>query len=641
MMKVTVGNITVSIDKKLVGVPSDIEYFDASKPDRVYGYVKQTFDEYYKEHQKRIQVFDRNRRAYNGIDADMWGGQAQVKADPATGLSETFQSTLMADKIDDAAGLALAGSPRIYPMVVVDEDAFRREDAIQPDENGKNVGGLNLERTLQMKPQEIVTRYVEAAVNDLMERENFTDLYIKLGVDSRLESLATTYQFIEHNHETGQDDVKSLLIDNRDIMFFPRNARRTQDVKGVFITTYPTVWELRKLYPKDAKDIIETQSSDTGSATGQPHDEKGQTARYKGTVRVVQFFVWDDTPDGDTGDLKYPNGRLIRFSPDLSLLFEDRAADKLDYFPLAAFIPKPVSHSIYGRCVGTPLRGMQAYHTQLWQQWLINVRTCASGKLINVDGNLVNPDEYSDMPGEMITVRSLAMIQRIGASPIGQEILLAIEKLEERADRITGASEAAVGQAPTSNASGRQILSLQAGTAQVLAPMRMLFRIYMLRQWKQILDLMKISYKKGRYIRVRSEDGIPPVIPFDFDKVILSIDCEMGEESLFPTSPSAKLQLAEMLMNMKDELGVPLAGGEFLFQFMKMPDERGLKADYEKRRAQAMQNAQVRQGAQGQGAPQPNAAIGGSSDGSPTQGAPALSQNEVQTAAANPTAPGQ
>jgi hypothetical protein len=642
------------------GIGHDIEDFPANKPNRVYAHVEKVWDECLKDHKPRIQLFDRNRRAYNGLDVDLWGGQASITADTKSGLTEKVQSTLMAEMIDAAARLQVAGNPRIYPLVVVDEDAFREADKI------KN-GGLNLEATLGMSPQEIVTRYVETCVNDMIERENFVEFYLKCGVDSFLESIVSCYQYIEHNRETGEDDVKSGLLDNRDVMFFPRNTRKPQEAKGTFITTYPTAWELKQLFPKDADEIRETETGESYD-TEKPHDQDGSTKRYAGTVRVVQYFVWDnskekvvepDSEDPKTGELipgkkyeklKYPCGRLIRFCPDLHLLLEDRAAEddgetptdglpvgKLNYFPIATFIPFPVSHSVYGKCKGTPLRGLQASDTQMIQQLLINIRACAGAKIISVEGNIVNPENYTDMPGEIIMVRSLSQTQRQGAPNIVGEIANGIAMIERRAEKLSGANDAAQGMAPTANSSGRQVLALQAGSQMVLAPNKMLFRLFMIRQWKQILDLMRLVYKTGRYIRVRDEDGVPPVLPFDFSKVIISIDCDVSDESMRPVSPEARLQEQIQLSQLRDDINVPYVGPKQLFASMRMPDQRGLQRDYLERRARAEQNLQRAQGQAGQAAMQPNAGTGQPEVN--TQESVGLTPSEIGTAAVNPAQP--
>ncbi len=637
------------LNKKPVVVNNDIEDVPESKPEVVYSFVKGQYDTLREEHEARISFFNKNREAYDGIESDYFKGQGV--AVNAYGDTEIFTSGLVAEQIDDAVALQMAGNPRIYPLVTVDEEMFFADGVTEP-------WVLSLLEDAKMTPQEIVQRYVDACVNDLIENENFPEYYTKILTDVRIDGLVTTFQFCEYNHELQRDEIKSILVDNRNIMF-GRNAKSARDSKLIFIEVFLSVWEAKRLFPKYADKIKPTENDGESDGVTSPKNKNVLSTQnpHKGMVKIVYAFYWDNTEVKEKAEVdksedydgnnyaektvsrrKYPTGRIITFIPDLGILLDDKPSEMV-IWPFASLAIKPKSNSIYGSSLAAKLRPLQSYHGRLWQQLLANIQATGNTQYLSREGNIVNEQNFTNRIGQIITVKSSTGTQVLKANPVSDSIWAAIQGVEAKARAISGIYESAKGQLPTSDTSGRAVLALQSGSAQLMSLSRILFRMFLIDMWKQILELMRIHYKRGRPIRVRSDDGIPGILPFDLGLVVASIDCDVSDESAQPITPTDRLNTAMIAStNFRDEFGIPYFDGEYLAQYVRLPDIRQAISRYNARRQQFMSmqvaGAPAAQGPIGANVQRMN--TGPAYEKTNNQQEPRLSISEILNAVQNP-----
>jgi len=627
-----VGRYTVEKNTPIDATEPDIEDYSSGNSEEVLKFVLSTYDDCERRHESRLDIWRKNRDAYEGEDVDLWGGAATVRTDKD---EEAFGSTLLPDEIHAIVATQMRGNPRVYPQPVINTEGFE-----------KHADPVIVQPLLEsgMSSEEIVRRYWEAIVDDYIERDHINEKRFIMGVDGRLEGLKASMQHIEFNDDIQANDVKRTLFDNRYLKFDPA-AKSELDMRYYSIDTFPTLFEAKREWSKHKRDIIKTEEKNVDKSKSEEEDE------HKDRVKVVIMYFRDNTthkvpqppiqttdpvtgepymePQPDAIERKYPSGRVIKFIPDLNILLEDEP-NEYPWFNIALFVPTPTSRSIYGKALATPLRPLQALHSVFWQQMTANVVANANTQTLYKEGALIDPENDTNAIGLKIPVRRLSDVDRQPARAIIGDIGNAIAMVEDRAKKISGIYESSQGKLPASGTSGRTVLALQAGAEQMTGPTRNQDHQYMYRAWKQTLDLMLITYKKGRMIRMKEEDNLPPMLPFNLVDVTASIDCTIGDEAHFPADPISRLEFAVQMMQMKDGFGVPLGTAEFVYEFLNIPGKKKLLAS---RQAEIDHLKEQReQAVQGINAPQTNTAQRG--PGSTTSAN--LTQGEIASAAANP-----
>jgi len=639
-----VGPFNISMDaKNAINAEPDIEFHESVGSKDVFGYVVEMYEECLERHKPRKIIWQKNRKAYEGADHDIWGGAATVSENKEND-KEVYNSTLVANEIDDLVAIEDEGNPRIYPMPAVNMKGFLDNsepwivELLSPEFGG----------TGYMTPQEIVTKYWEVCLEDWMERNGYNVEQNKLKTDARIDGAAFTEQYIVFDPEMQEFDVRSDIVAAKHIMFDPA-AKHIKDAKYIFQEKFMRVWEARKRWPKHRKKIHATEGE---KETAKEGGDSGKDNDYKNMVKIVVSYWRDNTTktdyqdieqqDPETGEIitaktpievpKYPTGRVIIFVPDLNILLEDTdSKSPFTWFPYNSLVPTGTSKSIYGKAVATPLRALQAMESLFMQQATINVKENSSTQVYIREGSAVNKDKWTSRNVEIREIRgSMASVHIDGAKPAIGDIGQMLAIIDQKAKRITRIFEPSRGESPSAGTSGRAILALQAGTKQTLGPSTEAGRLSQIRAGKQIFDLMRLTHKKGRRIRVKEEDEIPPVLPFDFLEVTASVDCEIGDDTHFPVDPIGRLEFVSLLMQMKDGYGVPVIDAPFVHDVLKIRGKKKLEQRLQQmREAVAAQNAQGNQGTKG------NAEIG--RDNNPA--GPKITQREKAVAAAAPARP--
>lgn len=589
---------------------------EAYKPGKIEtnNFVFERYSEAFEDNKKRVEEMNRNRDAYDGDRGDLLGGDSTIYNDSR---KEIFNSCLLSSEIHSVVSQTLAGSPRVYAKPVVDNAGFTA--ALMDPESAEILRPmLEMGRT----PQEIVEAFWQAVVDNQVEEHRVHDLYYRLSVDARLEGIGQVTPLVFFDEDIGDYDVKSAIVRGPDIMY-DKTSIYDQDLKYFFLTKYWRRSETCYRWPEFAKKIVITEEKDKQGEES-PERPRSESNKYADRVKIVTGYFKDDTlekvknkekrTNPETGideeieietiQRKYPHGRRFVFIPDLKLMLEDDK-NPFPWLPITTYAPTPTSTSIYGKVLATALRPLQALHTQFYQQMIANIKLCGNPKGKATANAIIQPENINNKVGGFLEINGhLNSVELPRAVPVVGDITTGIREVELLAKKITGVFEPSQGKMPGSGTSGRAIIALQSGAETGLSPQKQFFRAFMQSEWKKNLEITMMLYKKGRRIRVKEEDDIPPVLPFDLSLVTADIDLEIADESHIPQTWEERLYAGQMLMNTKDWRGMGVVDGPWFQDFIKIPGKAKLR---KRQMAEAqMMNTQQMQGTAGYNAPQIN-----------------------------------
>ena len=270
------------------------------------------------------------------------------------------------------------------------------------------------------------------------------------------------------------------------------------------------------------KGIVNIQSTET-SGQAFSYDSDGVVAGQ--TVELIVMFLLDDTlyapKQGESDEEKsenlvlqekYPNGRMIVFSPkeNKKLVLDDKPAPEgfkglgnIDIFNPSEF------NDLTGRSVEYDLIGIQERINGCWKK----VRYCIQNHIrtVGADDQLDNMGTDSDFVNHAITYVEGAGNDPAKAMPmISNELLMDIKplldtiiQLKQEANEIARINETmATGERQPGTTSGEQVEQLQESPMSSIREKQRAFKNYVIRVGGKIITLIQEHYTVQRLVKL-------------------------------------------------------------------------------------------------------------------------------------------
>jgi hypothetical protein len=591
--------------------PPGIEFYGDGEEDKrqLAAYMKEMCDDAFKRIEKMVKEWKDNRKAYMNETFDHFLGDAAQTVQGASPAN--YGSGILSDKLEDLASIQVSSMPQVYPLPKHSEDP-----AMYPPERVEFAG-------------EFVKALWEKSFEDLRERLGIRELYMKFIVDAGLchATIAKIYQVEDPG--MNREDACIDIVQPED--FAPSvEATEFKKAKMVFQRIYLTLYDAIQQFPKYEHELTAAVIG-SGDKFPERGGTKKETTRLKGMVCLYECYVRDNTmvkketdplttEDPETGELiitkqykdvkKYPSGRKITMldagagdygGKAVATIVED-IPNPYKNIVYEMYCKHPVSWSPYGRCEGTPLRNLQYLDDNTMQQIRANLKLTGNETLLHDSRGLDPEDEWSNKVAQRVSVKHLGSVQYFKADNITPDGLNFHAALKRDADDLSGVYAAAEGRRSPSATSGRAIGMQQEATNRKVRPAQDIFAEFLQRVWRQVAEIMLVTYKEGRILRVSDDDGLPLMLPVDLAVVTESIDVTVDAESHFPVDPVSKFNMAMTMAQTPGPDGVPIIDPQTIMEMIRMPGISDILA-----RRQKFVTQQTMQMGQGNMAPQPNA----------------------------------
>lgn len=350
--------------------------------------------------------------------------------------------------------------------------------------------------------------------------------------------------------------------------FFPDPlATCIDDADYVIYASYKHVNQLKKLFPKKAKDLVGGDINYSELVY-----ENGVNSRIDNQVLVLEVWTrdYESFVEGVDGrELQYPRGRVITLCPELGIVLNDKGNPYQDgRFPFEVMKDYDIPGKFWGEGEVAQLLSPQKYMNELNNAILDNAKATANMPWIIDKNSGIGVGKITNRPGLVIRKNPGTEVKRDQAPNMPGYVINAVETYKQDIEQISGVFNSVKGASETGVYTAQGVLALQeAGQARIRLKVKLmedtLGRIAEI--W---YSRMKQFWKEDRWIRTANMDG-----SYDFKnftKRVLSHDYDIRilAGSTMPVNRGAMLDLMIRLAQTQMPDGQMLVDREAVVEYL-------------------------------------------------------------------------
>lgn len=159
-------------------------------------------------------------------------------------------------------------------------------------------------------------------------------------------------------------------------------------------------------------------------------------------IRVYEVYAWLTMKEGDTSDLAYLYKCWVADAGGTDWLLDPEPVGRVPYAAGTAF---PIANRHHGEALSDKLADIQAGKTELWRQWIDNIKNCSFGRFGVVAGQAEAADILNPKAGGPVRLKSINALVPIPVLDVGPSIAAGLAAFDKARTERGGAAVDMVG----------------------------------------------------------------------------------------------------------------------------------------------------------------------------------------------------
>ncbi|MBU1535891.1 hypothetical protein KKF84_11270, partial [Myxococcota bacterium] len=166
---------------------------------------------------------------------------------------------------------------------------------------------------------------------------------------------------------------------------------------------------------------------------------------------------------------------------------------------------------------------------------IANMKNVGVSESFVEEGTIVDPEAYEEKEvGRIVKVTNIGGVRTNHAQSVSAEAYAIYDRAMQLANDLSGIHDVSEGRQAAGLRSGKQVMGLQSATNRYYSPVAERRAFFYKECGLFILQLMIMTYKKGRIYRTGDRRDVFKALPVDLDKLQAVVDIEVASDTMLP-----------------------------------------------------------------------------------------------------------